>query len=82
MLSTWLLDALTKAPDPVTHKNESCHALQVEVGSDGKPQDQRQIGLLGERVMGILLMPVRLGSFNLLLKVGVKAYDELACIID
>ena len=48
----------------------------------GDSQDQSQSGLLGERVTGMLLMPTRICSFNLLPKFRVEALDELACAID
>ena len=62
--------------------NESHHALQVDLSSDRKPQDQSQSGLLGERVAGMLLMISMVDNFNLLPKVRVEALDELACAID
>ena len=63
-------------------RNESRCALQVELNIGNDFQDQRQIYLLGERIIGMLLIPLKICSFNLLPKVRVKASDELACAID
>ena len=62
--------------------DESRHAVYFELNSDGNLKELCQDYLTGERGADMLLIPLGVGSLNLLPKVRVEASDELNCVVD